>query len=126
MTLEIEFTWLVGLLITIFGAAAGVGKLLLAQHQKHQDAKFAALERAGQGMQASLHKRLDGIEISQKEESVRVQKLEREFLVFKAELPMTYLQRTDHIRSESVTQARLDAIAGQLTNVQMLIGGQKP
>lgn len=126
MTLQIEFTWLVGLLITFFGAAAGIGKLLLSQYQRHSDSQFAALEQSYRGLQTSLIKRLDGIEIAHKEEAVRVQKLEREFLAFKAELPMTYLQRTDHIRSESLTQARLDAIANQLTNVQLLMGGKKP
>lgn len=122
MTLQIEFTWLVGLLLTFFGAAAGVGKLLLGQHQRHQDRRNADLENAVKSLQGSLSSRLDSIEASSREESARIHALERELLQHKAEMPLHYVRREDYIRGQSVIEAKLDGLALRIEN-QSLKGG---
>lgn len=118
MTLQIEFTWLVGLLITFFGAAAGVGKLLLGQHQRHQDRRNADLENAVKALQSSMSSRLDGIERSSREEAARIHDLERQLLQHKAELPLHYVRREDYIRGQSVIEAKLDANYSKLEMLQ--------
>lgn len=122
MTLQIEFTWLVGILLTFFGAAAGMGKLLLGQHQRHQDRRNAELENSIRVMQGLLSTRLDGIESSSKAESSRIHALERELLQHKAELPLQYVRREDYIRGQSVIEAKLDGLALRIEN-QSLKGG---
>lgn len=122
MTLQIEFTWLVGLLLTFFGAAAGVGKLLLGQHQRHQDRRNADLENAVKSLQGSLSRRLESIESSTREESARIHALERELLQHKAEMPLHYVRREDYIRGQSVIEAKLDGLALRIEN-QSLKGG---
>lgn len=128
MMLHIELTWLIGLLLSFLGAVAGLVKFWVAQSRAEQIQRDERLMAEIAELQAAMNKRLDHIERTDREEgqrlSANLSRLEREFLAFKADLPMTYLQRADHIRSESVTQARLDAIAAQLTNVQILIGGK--
>lgn len=122
MTLQIEFTWLMGLLITFFGAAAGVGKLLLGQHQRHQDRRNADLENAVNSLRGSLSSRLDNIERSTREEAERIHELEKQLLQHKAELPLHYVRREDYIRGQSVIEAKLDGLALRMEN-QSLKGG---
>lgn len=119
MTLQIEFTWLVGLLLTFFGAAAGIGKLLLGQHQKHQDVKFSTLEKASIGMQTEIKNRLTDIEQAQRAGAGNHHELEKRFLELKAELPMNYVRREDYIRGQSTIEAKLDSLAGKLEIYQM-------
>ncbi|PAT41201.1 hypothetical protein CK623_02880 [Vandammella animalimorsus] len=119
MTLQIEFTWLVGLLLTFFGAAAGIGKLLLSQHQRHQDRRFNELERGNHKLQTDLAKRLDSIETASHSQAERVHQLERDLLRFQAELPMQYVRREDYIRGQSTIEAKLDSLAGKLEIYQL-------
>lgn len=119
MSLQIEFTWLVGLLITFFGAAAGVGKLLLSQHQRHQDERNADLEAAVNALRGTLSSRLDNIEAAGREETARIHALERELLQHKAELPLHYVRREDYIRGQSVIEAKLDGLVLRLENQRL-------
>ena len=55
-----------------------------------------------------------------KEQSQNHQRLERDFLNFKAELPDKYVRREDFIRSEAVIEAKLDGLAIKFDN--MILG----
>ncbi|PAV10996.1 hypothetical protein CBG25_00930 [Arsenophonus sp. ENCA] len=44
--------------------------------------------------------------------------LEREFLTFKAELPIQYVRREDYVRGQTVIEAKLDALYSKLEAVQ--------
>lgn len=46
-------------------------------------------------------------------------RLEREFLRFKADMPINYVRREDYVRVQSVIEAKLDAIAAELKRVQI-------
>lgn len=109
MIIEFQFWQLVTLMITVFGAFAGWGKLMLAQHQKHLDMRFSTLEDA------------------QKKESVSWQRVERELMNLKAELPINYVRREDYIRGQSVIEAKLDGLASKIENAQLrgLMIGEK-
>lgn len=109
MTVQFELWQMVTLLISFFGAAAGAGKLLLSQTQKHLDHRFNVLEEAN------------------RQEVGQWRHLERELMGLKADLPLQYVRREDYIRGQSIIEAKLDGLAVKLENAQLrgLNGGNK-
>ena len=95
MTLQIDFWQLVLLLVAFFGACAGGGKLLLSQTQRHLDDRFKAQEDARAANHSQLSLRLDGIEQASREEANQWQRVERELMNLKAEMPLHYVRRED-------------------------------
>lgn len=51
-----------------------------------------------------------------------VQKLQRDLLVLRAELPEKYVRREDYVRGQSIIESKLDALAVRLEN--QCIGGR--
>lgn len=114
MQIQIELWHLITLLIAFFGACAGGGKLLLSMHQKHMDTKLEAVTE-----------RLSSIEASNREEAQQWQRVERELLNLKAELPVNYVRREDQVRRDSVVEAKLDGLAAKFENavLRMQVNG---
>jgi len=127
MTLQVDFWQLVLLLLAFFAACAAAGKLLLSQTQRHLDERFKAQDEARTTNHDQLSKRLDGIEVANREESNQWQRVERDLLKFQAELPVHYVRREDYIRGQSVIEAKLDGLATKLENAQLrgIINGGK-
>ncbi|HCN7201596.1 TPA: hypothetical protein N6200_005206, partial [Escherichia coli] len=92
MTLQVEFWTVVGFLITFLGFIGGMAKWLFSKAEERQAERFASLE---QSLQQSAS--------SQGE-------LEKEFMRFKADLPLNYVRREDYIRGQTVIEAKLDAL----------------
>lgn len=108
MTLSLDL-WQVILLISIvLGAFVGLLKVLMSQQLTHIDASFL-----------SQNKRLDAIEQASKNESAQWQRVERELMGLKAELPVAYVRRDDYIRGQSVLEAKLDGLATKIENAQL-------
>ncbi len=101
MTVQVEFwqllTFLVGLLLSFLAFVFAAGKLLLAQIDRRLDLRFAAVEAAAQGLQ----------------------QLEKDFLVWKADLPLQYVRREDYVRNQTVLEAKLDALAVRIDNMKL-------
>ncbi|TXI17649.1 MAG: hypothetical protein E6Q67_12775 [Roseateles sp.] len=109
MTVQLELWHLITLLFTLIGAFFALIKLLLVQHQRHQDQRFDAIEAAAE------------------KESGQWLRMERELLTLKAELPVAYVRREDYIRGQSVIEAKLDGLATRIENAQLrgvLSGGR--
>jgi len=101
MTVQLEFWHVISVLLTFFGFAAGVGKLLLMQTQQHIDRRFEALEKN--------HSR----------EAENWLRVERDLNSLRSELPINYVRRDDYIRGQSVLESKLDALAVKLENAQL-------
>lgn len=97
MRVTFELWQLITLALTIGGIFTGLGKVLLAQFEQRMTERFKAL----------------------KDDSEKWQALEREFLIFRADLPKEYVRREDYIRGQSVIEAKLDAISSELKVVQI-------
>lgn len=119
MTVALELWQLISLLLAFFGACAGVLKLLLAQVQKHIDTRFASQDSTRQANHDVTQQRLDGIESAARAEAGEWRRIEREVMTMKAEMPLHYVRREDYIRGQSVIEAKLDALALKLENVQL-------
>ncbi|MCP5008551.1 MAG: hypothetical protein GY942_01085 [Aestuariibacter sp.] len=101
-------TFFVGLLIVFFGACAAAGRMLLAQFQTHMDARFTAADE-----------KLASIDASNKEEAAQWKQLERDFMTWKADLPLNYVRREDYTRGQSVIEAKLDGLASRIEAAQL-------
>lgn len=97
MTIQVDFWSLVYLLVAFIGFVSGVGKLLLRQVERRLDSRFSAIEAAG----------------------AEWRRLERDWLEWKAELPLQYVRREDYVRNQTVIEAKIDAIAMRLENWQL-------
>lgn len=103
-TFALEFWQLLSLLLGFFGFLFAAGRILLAQIEQRLNDRFGAINAA----LVALH-----------EEAKGWQQLEREFLQFKAEIPMVYVQRADFVRNQTVIEAKLDSLAVRIDNAQM-------
>lgn len=123
MTIQIELwallTFLVGLLITFLGAVFGGGKILLGQVEKRLDERFAAQEKSRIEAQKHWDTKFAAIERDGREEANQWQRIERELLSLKADLPVQYVRREDYVRNQTVIEAKLDAVALKIENLQL-------
>lgn len=97
MMIQLELWQLISLLLAFFGFVAGGAKLLLRQVEKRLDTRFSTIEEA----------------------ATEWRRLEREWLNWKAELPLQYVRREDYVRNQTVIEAKIDAIAVRLENWQL-------
>lgn len=101
MTVQVEFwqllTFLIGLLLAFLTFAFAAGKLLLSQIDKRLDLRFSAVEVAAKDLQ----------------------RLEKDFLTWKADLPLHYVRREDYVRNQTVIEAKLDALAVRIDNMKL-------
>lgn len=104
--LELSLWQLISLLLAFFGCVAGFFKLLLARFDEQLAARFASQD-------AQL--------AQMREEARQWQRVERDLLALRAELPERYVRREDYIRGQSVLEAKLDALALKLENVQIKV-----
>ena len=56
--------------------------------------------------------------LAHRESETNWSKLEREFLEFRAELPLHYVRREDYLRGQAVLEAKLDALYSKIELLQ--------
>lgn len=119
MTVQVDFWQLVLLLVAFFGCVGGFGKLLLGQMDKNLDEKFKAQEAARQAGAQALRETIERYTAQGEATAAQLQKLERDFLNWKAEVPIQYVRREDYIRGQAVIEAKLDSLYSKLELMQL-------
>lgn len=114
MILQVEFTWLVGLLLAFFAAIWAFGKVLMAQFEKRLSERFTAIEEARKNAGKILQDDLQ-----------QLKNMERDFMKFQAELPTKFVLRDDYIRGQSVLEAKQDALFNKMEVVRLEIARVK-
>jgi len=99
-------------LVFFLGITATLGKTLVHQFKEHVDEKFAALEKAR--AEASEHwneefRKLEGA----------TSQLEKDFLMFKGDLPLHYVRREDYVRGQTVIETKIDAVMSKIELLQI-------
>ncbi len=117
MTLQLELWHFILLVIAILGGMAGAGKLLLDQVLSRMDDKFEAQDNASLLYQRQLSTRLDGLEASNKAERDQWQRIERELMNLKADLPLHYVRREDYVIAIASIMTKLDGMALRFENI---------
>lgn len=119
MQITLDLWHLISLLITVLGASAAGGKLLLAQTQRHLDHRFDVQEKARSDNHDALSGRLDRMESVARDEMDNWRRIERDLLALKADMPLHYVRREDYIRGQSLIEAKLDALGNKLDVMQL-------
>lgn len=105
MTLQIEFWQLVGFGVGLLSGFAGIifgaGRFIAAQFELRINERFDVLQKAREAGAAGITN------------------LEREFMHFKADLPLHYVRREDYVRGQSIVEAKLDGLATKIDNAQL-------
>ncbi len=119
MTIQLELWHLITLLLAFFGCVAGFGKVLLDQVENRLSDRFRAQDQAREIGSKSLREALNQHIIDERKTSQQVISLERDFLTWKAELPVQYVRREDYVRNQTIIEAKLDAVALKIENLQL-------
>jgi len=93
--------------------------LLLTQIDKRLDLRFELMEKARQESSDHWDERFSLILAQHKEETATVRRLERDLMSLRAELPERYVRREDYIRGQTVIEAKIDAVALRIENIQL-------
>ena len=108
MTVQVDFWQLVLLLVAFLGACAATFLYVIGLLQNHFDATLKGIDN-----------RLMSIEATNKEEVAQWQRVERDLMDLKSQLPINYVRREDYIRGQSVIEAKLDGLAMKIENQQL-------
>ncbi len=66
-----------------------------------------------------LNTRLKGLEESEERQMHELQRVDRELLGLKADLPLNYVLRDDYIRNQSIIESKLDGLALRIENAML-------
>ena len=91
MTINVEFWYLVGLLLSFLGCCFGFAKILVLQFPN------------------SLSER--------HQNQLKVNELEKQFNQMQSSLPLVYVLRDDYIRGQMVLEAKMDALHKTLSDL---------
>jgi len=99
--MRIEIWQLISLALTLLGVLVTLGKILLTQIDQRLEQRFGTVER----------------DLQHWREAER--KLERDLMQLKIDLPHQYVLREDYVRSQTVVEAKIDALALRLENFHL-------
>ena len=119
MTVQLDFWQIVTLLLAFFAFVAGGAKVLFGQIDRRLDERFDALESARKAADTAMQDTIRRHTDEEVKTAAKLEALDREFLKFRADLPLAYVRREDYIRGQSVIEAKLDALYNKLEVVQM-------
>ncbi|MCC7484555.1 MAG: hypothetical protein IT529_06155 [Burkholderiales bacterium] len=108
MTLEM-FAQGLGTVSVMVAGAWALLKVFARQYERNLDERFETQERRRQEARAAYETRFDRLETADRQH-------ERSILELRAELPERYVRREDWVRSQSVIEAKIDALALRLEN----------
>ena len=72
-----------------------------------------------------LHNKLEDVAKQSEQNHADIRELERQFYKLQIDLPHAYVAREDYIRGQTVIEAKLDALALKIENVQIRQGMNK-
>ena len=126
MPIYLELWQLITLLLAFFSCVWVFGKVLLAQFEKHLAERFQAQDEAREAgsklLREALNQQREALSqhiLDERKTSAQVVSLERDFLNWKAELPVQYVRREDYVRNQTIIEAKLDAVALKIENLQL-------
>ena len=124
MTINLELWHLILLLMAFIASVwAGFG-VLLAQVDKRLDGRFTALDEARKSGQSHWDRQFAALAEQNLREVQGWQQLERDFLGWKAEMPIQYVRREDYVRNQTIIEAKLDQLRLSIEN--QYLKGLKP
>jgi hypothetical protein len=107
----------IGPLLTAFVVAMfTLGKLLIGQFDKRLNERFTAQDAARKESQKHWDTKFAALESAAATEAKEWQRIEKDVLLMKADLPNQYVRRDDYIRNQSVIESKIDGLAVRIEN----------
>lgn len=119
MTIELNLANLIFILIALFSAFWALLKIIANQSKRYFEERFNIQELASKAHYLQINTRLDALDSAAKADVGQWQRVERELLNLKAELPLHYVRREDYIRGQSVIEAKLDGLGSKVENLHL-------
>ncbi len=116
MQAQIAITALAAVL-AIIGGYWALAKLVVAQFNAGLDTRFASLEEARKEGRKLFEERFRRMEMKQDDTEKDVRRI-------LTELPREYVRREDWVRSQTIIEAKLDALALRIENSLLRQGGR--
>lgn len=127
MAITIEFWQLLGMagavLTAFISATFAAGKLLVAQFERRLNDRFIAQDESRAEGQKHWDTKFAALEQAAANECKEFQRIEREILIMKADMPVQYVRRDDYIRNQTIIEAKIDGLAVRIENA-LLKGNQ--
>ncbi len=117
MMIEVTLTNLILIATVMISGVWALLKMLAVQFRKDFQTGLEALERADRLQHADLNARLEAIQEAGKAEAGQWNRVERELMSLKAELPLHYVRREDHVQTMAQIMTRLDSITLRIENI---------
>lgn len=109
-------------LAVLVGVSTFMWRLARAQEDRlmqNLDQRFEAERKQRRISDAHIEAMLDQNKMESRNNEKDLQKVQRELLELKAELPRTFVFRDDYVRGQTVIEAKLDALATRIENQQL-------
>lgn len=119
MSMQLELWQWISLLLAFFSGVAGFGRIMLGQIERRLDERFGAQDQARETGAKALREVIERYTDQVESNGRQMQQLERDFLEWKAEIPVQYVRREDYIRGQAVLEAKLDALYSKLEVLQI-------
>lgn len=122
MNIEFNLTQIIFVVIAACGGVWTLGKSIANMHQlgmrRELQEQFRLQEVTAKARAQHVDTRMDGMDSTLKTDAGQWQRVERELLNLKAELPLHYVRREDYIRGQSVLEAKQDALYSRIELLQ--------
>lgn len=118
MTVTLELWHLVSLLVAFFGCVFSFGRVLLSQIDKRLEARFKAQEEMRSLSTKHWEEKFGSVERTAAE-------TDKSLMALKLHVSENYVRREDHVRSQTVIEAKLDALASKFEAVLLRAGALK-
>lgn len=123
MSLELSMTNLIAIAMATLGGIAALIKVIAALFERSikSDLKtrFETLDASAKGHYEQINMRLSALDSAYKQDAAQWQRVERELLNLKADLPVHYVRREDYIRGQSILENKIDGLGLKLENAQL-------
>ncbi|OTG87685.1 hypothetical protein B9T31_04090 [Acinetobacter sp. ANC 4558] len=114
MSIQLEaYQWIM-ILITIITTVVTTIKILWGRIEENLNSNFQVVQN-----------KLEDVSKQSEQNQSEIRDLERKFYKFQIDLPHAYVAREDYIRGQTVIEAKLDALASKIENVQIRQGMNK-
>ncbi|OTG68295.1 hypothetical protein B9T25_06330 [Acinetobacter sp. ANC 4470] len=111
MAIQLEaYQWIL-VLITVISTVIGTVKILWGRIELNLNTNFKTFQN-----------QLEEVSKQATKSQQDVRELERKFYQFQIDLPHSYVAREDYIRGQTIIEAKLDALASKIENVQIRQG----
>lgn len=112
MTIEVNLQNILVILVALVGAFGALLKIMGSQFEKSLEARFKVIAES-----------MSSIRAAQTSEQATTQRLERELLELKIELPRDYVRRDDFIREFGTVLTKLDNMALRIERAVFAVKG---